>query len=118
MIDSSRVDLGSIQVHKKAIADLAVSALTDIEGIRLFPGDLWHKTREMLGYKGHPGIGVTVDKNNQVSMEIKVIVRYGINIPDIARQVQEIVRTAVERTIDLSLKDINVNVQGIERGKE
>ena len=118
MIDSSRVDLGSIQVHKKAIADIAASALAEIDGVSLPAPNLVSKAKEILGYRSIPGIIVTVDKGNQVSIELRVLVRYGINIPDIARQIQELVRTAVERTIDISLKDINVNVQGIEKGLE
>ena len=116
MIDPSRVDLGSIQVHKKAIADIAASALAEIDGVSLPTPNLLSKAKAYLGYRSIPGIIVTVDQNNQVSIELRVLIRYGINISDIARQIQEIVRTAVERTIDITLKDINVNVQGIERG--
>ena len=115
-MDSSRVDLGSIQIHKKAIADLTYSAISDIEGVSLIPKDLISKFLEYLGEKKYPGIGVTIDKNGLVAIEVKVCVRYGFNIQDIARQIQEAVKTAVERTVDISLKDITVNVYGIERG--
>ena len=119
MIDPIRgVDLGSIQVHKKAIADIASSAMAEIDGVKLPAPDIFSKAKEIFGYRTIPGIIVTVDKNNQVSVELRVVIRYGINISDIARQIQETVRSAVERTIDISLKDINVNVQGIEKGIE
>ena len=118
MIDSSRVDLGSIQFHKKAIADLTYSALNEIDGVSLIPKDIVSKILEYLGNKKYPGIVVTIDKNSQVAIEVKVCVRYGINIQDIARQIQEAVRTAVERTVDITLKDISVNVHGIERGNQ
>lgn len=118
MIDSNRVDLGSIQIHKKAIADLTFSALSEIEGVSLIPKDAVSKFLEYLGEKKYSGIVVTIDKNSQVSIEVKVCVRYGINIQDIARQIQDAVRTAVERTVDITLKEISVNVHGIERGKQ
>ena len=75
------------------------------------------KQQLLLGWKGFPGIIVGVDKNNQVSIEVKVQVHYGLNIPDIARHVQDAIRTAIENTVDIDLKDVNVNIQGIERGK-
>jgi len=118
MMDFNRVDLGSVQIHKKAIADLAVTALAEINGVRLVPPDLKTKILKSLGQETYPGVVVSVDKNNQVTVELRVVVRYGISIPDIARQIQETVRNAIERTVDISLKDINVNVQGIERGRE
>ena len=116
MIESSRVDLGSIQIHKKAIADLTYSALSEIEGVSLIPKNMIDRFFEYLGDKRYQGIVVSIDKSGQVSIEVKVCVRYGINIQDIARQVQDAVRTAVERTVDITLKEISVNVHGIERG--
>ena len=118
MIESNRVDLGSIQIHKKAIADLTFSALSDIEGVSLIPKNIVDKALEYLGEKKYSGIIVSIDKSGQVSIEVRVCVRYGINIQDIARQIQDAVRTAVERTVDITLKEISVNVHGIERGNQ
>ena len=39
-----------------------------------------------------------------------------MNIPDIGRHVQDVVRSMVQKTVDIGLKEINVNIQGIERG--
>ena len=117
MRDLSRVDLGSVQVHKRAIADIAVSALSEIDGVSLIPSDLFTNLKNFLGDKQYPGIAVTIDKNNQVTLELKLCIRYGISLSDIAQQIQEAVRSAVERTVDITLKDIHVNIQGIERGK-
>ena len=118
MIDPSRVDLGSIQIHKKAIADITFSALSEIEGVSLIPNNIVSKLRGYWGDKHYSGIIVSIDKNSQVTIEVRVCVRYGISVQDVARQVQEAVRTAVERTVDITLKDINVNVHGIERGSQ
>ena len=117
MISQNKVDLGSIQIHKKVIADISAAALGEIDGVHLAPKDFGNQILELFGQRNSPGIAVTVDKNNQVTIEMKVTVRYGINIPDIARQIQDVVRLAVERTTDVHLREINVNVQGIERGK-
>ena len=112
----NKVDLGSIQIHKKVIAEIAAAALDEIDGVHLAPQDWLNQFREILGQKNCPGIEVTVDKDDQVTIELKVIIRYGINIPDIARQIQDVVRLAVEKTTDIHLREVNVNVQGIERG--
>ena len=115
MIPDQKVDLGSVQIHKKVIAEIAAASLSEVEGVRLPPEDWRHFLGEVFGRQKCPGINVTIDKNHQVTLELKVYIRYGINIPDIAHQIQDSVRLAVERTADINLKEVNVNVQGIER---
>ena len=117
MKDSNKVDLGSIKIHKKVLADITHSAVSDIPGVKLVKEDFGHTVKDLLGMKSYPGIVITVEKNNQVSIEVKVLVRYGINIPDLARQVQDSIRKMIEKTADIDLKDVHVNIQGIERGK-
>lgn len=117
MIHADKVDLGSIQIHKKVIADIAANALKDIDGVSLAPKNLGHRVSEFLGIKNASVINVILDKNGQVSLEVLVYIRYGMNIPDLARQIQDIIRIAVDKTTEIILKEIDVNVQGIERGK-
>ena len=100
-----------------AFSEIAAAALEEIDGVSLAPKPVGYQVLEMFGQNQHPGVIVTVDKNHQVSIEMRVYIRYGVNIPDAARQIQDVVRVAVERTTDINLREINVNVQGIERGK-
>ena len=116
MIHENYVNFGSIQIHKEALADIAFSAISEIEGVSLLPKSAKSKLFEFFGKREYEGIKIKIDKDNQISIHIKLLARYGINIPTIGRQVQEAVRIAVEKTADVNLKDINVNVCGIERG--
>jgi uncharacterized alkaline shock family protein YloU len=117
MSEQDRVDLGSIQIHKKVIADIVFTALSDINGVKLIDGNFASSVLELFGNSKHPGINVHVDKNGQVSIEVKIKVRYGLSIPEIAHHAQDIIKEAIEKTVDINLKEVNVNVQGIERGK-
>jgi uncharacterized alkaline shock family protein YloU len=118
MREEQKVDLGSIQIHKKVIADIAVSALKDVEGVTLAENDVLSRLYALVGYQDRPGVTVRVDSDNQVSIEVRVIVRYGANVPDVAGRIQDIIRRAVEKTADIDLKDVNVNIQGIRRGDD
>lgn len=113
----STVDFGAVNIHKEAIADITFSAISEIEGVGLIPKTPEDRLLEFFGKKRYSGIIISIDKDHQISIEVKIQVRYGINIPTIARQVQEAVRVAVEKIADINLKDVNVNVCGIERGK-
>ena len=53
---------------------------------------------------------------NAVALEVRVRIRYGLNIPDTAQHVQEVIREKFEQLTDIDLREVNVNVQGIEKG--
>lgn len=115
MKKEDQIDLGSVQVHKKVFAEIISSAVDGVDGVCLIQKNLGNKLSEMLGQKDFPGINIRVDDGHDVTLELQIIVRYGMNIPDAARQVQETVKSAIDKTLDINLKDININVQGIER---
>ena len=112
----SNVDLGTIKIHKKAIADIVNGTIKDIKSIALIPENIVSFTTELLGITHYPGIFVKIDKNNRISVEVRIRVKTGTNIPELAVQVQETIRTALEKSVDIDLKVVNVIIQGIERG--
>lgn len=114
--EESRTDLGTIRIHNNVIASIASIAAGEITGVKRIGGDFKSGLFELLGKKSLAAIKVEIDKNEEVKLEIPLVIKYGFNIPDIANRVQENVRNALEKMTNLSIKDINVNVQGIERG--
>jgi uncharacterized alkaline shock family protein YloU len=115
--DLNKVDLGSIKIHKQVLADIIQSAVLTVPGVTLLTKDFGSHLVDLVGVKKIPGISITIAKNSQVTIEVKVKVRLGLNIHDVAQQIQEVVRAAIDKTVDIDLKDINVNIQGIERGE-
>ena len=118
MKQEKSIDFGSVRIHKKAIAEIILTSVKEVEGVSLLKQDFLGTLIEMGGGRRYPGITVSIDKSNQVSIEIKVKIRYGLNIQEIARQVQDMVRSAIEKTVDIDIKDIHVVVYGIERGEK
>ena len=115
MRENQKVDLGSIQIHKHVIADIAVNAISEVKGLSLAREGLLDKAREILGINKNPGVYVSVDKNNQVNIDVNVLIEYGLSIPELASRAQDVIREAIERTVDIDLKDVNINIRGIER---
>jgi len=112
------IDLGVVHIHKNVVADIVASTLADVDGVSLLPKNFMQSCGELFGQKVVPGVTVSVDENNDVSVDMQVFVRYGMNIPDIGRHIQDVVRSIIQKTVDISLKEINVNIQGIERGQK
>ncbi len=115
MLDNGAVDLGSVYIHKKVIGDIAAGALKEVQGVELAPFGIIGGLFALFGYKNYPGVSVFVDPEGQVSLKLRLQVEYGTNIPLVAQHIQELVRGAVEKAVDIELKEINVNIQSVER---
>lgn len=114
--EETQTDLGSVRIYKKVIASIAAIAAGEIEGVKRIGSDFTGGILELMGKKSAPAIKVEFLKNGDVKLEIPLIIIYGYNIPEIADKVQENVRNALDKMTHLSIKDIDINVQGIERG--
>ena len=58
------------------------------------------------------GVKVEVGEK-EAAIDLYIIVKYGVRIPDIALNVQEAVKTAIENMTGLSTVEVNVHVQGV-----
>jgi uncharacterized alkaline shock family protein YloU len=114
--EGSRTDLGTIKIHKNVIASIASIAAAEIEGVKRVGGDFLSGVADFIGKKYFSVIRVEINKNEEVKIDIPLVIKFGFNIPEIANKVQENVRNSLEKMTNLSVKDINVNVKGIERG--
>lgn len=113
--EESRTDLGLIRIHRNAIACVASLAALEIEGVNRISGTFRSNVMGLMGKNNSSAIKVDVNKSEEVKVDIPLFIKYGFNIPDIASKVQENVRLALEKMTNLSIKEVNINVQGIER---
>jgi uncharacterized alkaline shock family protein YloU len=112
----SKVNLGIIQVHKRVIADICTAAIAEVEGVSMARNVVLEDLCGFIGKRKNSAVDVRMDQSGQVSVVVKVVVRYGINLADVSRHIQDVVMTAVEKMADINLKDVDVSIQGIERG--
>ena len=113
MHDEDKTDFGTIKIHNNVIASVAYLATQEIEGISRICNDLKSAALNYLGKKTKcGGIDVRSDKNDNITIIVPIIVKYGYNIPEIALKVQEKVKVSIEEMTDLSLKDIIIKIKG------
>ena len=116
MNDPLRHDLGSVKVHEQVLAEIIYMTLEEMTDVRPLKKNFVDKTVEILGQKVFPGIEVKIDEHQDTTIEVKVLILYGKNIPAVAKEVQDAIRTALQKTAEVNIKKIDVNVHGIERG--
>ena len=74
--------------------------------------------RSMLGKKSFSkGVKVQVGEKD-TTIDLFIIVEYGCRIPDIAWEIQNRVKTAVENMTGLKVLEVNIHVQGVNLPKE
>ncbi|HAA63743.1 MAG TPA: Asp23/Gls24 family envelope stress response protein, partial [Thermoanaerobacter sp.] len=97
---------------------IAGLAATEVPGVAGMSGGVVNGLSEMLGRK-NLGKGVKVEVGEkEVSIDLYLIVDYGVRIPEVAWNVQENVKNAVENMTGLKVVEVNIHVQGVNMDKE
>ncbi|MEI8011719.1 MAG: Asp23/Gls24 family envelope stress response protein [Candidatus Omnitrophota bacterium] len=116
MRPENKVNLGIIQVHKRVISDICTAAILEIDGVAMCRHPFLEDIFSLCGKHKNSAVDVRLDAAGHVSVVVRVLVRYGINLADVSRRIQDAVMTAVEKMADINLRDVDVSIQGIERG--
>jgi uncharacterized alkaline shock family protein YloU len=105
---------GKIEVSPRAIATITARAVTQCYGVvGMAPRNLREGVAQVLRREDmHKGIEVQV-RGDAIEITLYVIVEYGTRIAEVARNVQEQVRYAVERALGMPVTRVNVSVQGL-----
>ncbi len=105
-------DKGSINISEEVIVSMVRAAVGEVEGVAGLgaqQGDLAGK----LGIKS-AAKGIRVQFNEGVvSVELTISVRYGANVVNVAKAVQESVTSAVESMTGMGTPRVDVHVAGI-----
>ena len=108
-------DLGQITIDSDVIAAYAGSVAMEVFGIvgmaavNMKDGLVKLLKRDYLSH----GINVTIDDNNEISIDFHVIVSYGVSIFTVSDNLIETVKYRVEQFTGMKLKKINISVEGV-----
>ena len=105
---------GRIEVFPAAVGAIAAHAALGCYGIAgMAARGLRDGVAELL-HRGNVARGVEViEVEGGLGIEVFVIVQYGIRISEVARNLQQTVKFEVERSVNVPVVQVNVNVQGV-----
>jgi uncharacterized alkaline shock family protein YloU len=112
-----QLPMGKIEVAPRAIATIAARAVSRSYGVvGMAPHTLREGVAQVLRHEdAHKGVEVRIG-NDDIAIDLYVILEYGTRLAEVARNVQENVRYAVERALGLPVARVNVRVQGLRMG--
>mgnify|MGYP001108165951 CR=1 FL=1 len=112
--DFEKTELGKIQIAPEVLEVIAGMAANEVEGVASMSGGFVGDIAERLGRK-NVARGVRVEVGSrEAAVDVSIVVKYGYRIPDVARNIQESVRNAIESMTGLSVVEVNVHIVDVE----
>jgi uncharacterized alkaline shock family protein YloU len=110
-------ELGDVRIHEGVIASLTRRATLSVSGVsRLAGNSLVDNIAEIVGSRRMQSrnINIILGEANNVAIEIKVVMKFGYRIPEVALNIQKTVIAEVENSTAMNVTDVHVIVQDIE----
>ena len=106
--------IGEVQIADEVVAIIAGLAATEVEGVNSMAGNITNELVGKLGMKNlSKGVKVEVTEEH-VSVDLSLNIRFGYNIPEVSKNVQERVRAAIENMTGLTVLDVNIRIAGVD----
>lgn len=102
-----------LKISNDAVATYAGIAISEVQGVYAMSGGFAGFTEAISGKKNFAK-GIKVDIEGQkVKIDVSIIVEYGARIPDVAFEIQSMVKKSVETMTGLKVTEVNVHVNGV-----
>ena len=103
-----------IQISDDVVAVIAGVAVSEVPGVAGMAGGFAGGISEVFSGKKNLAKGIKVDvTQTEAKIDVNIIVEYGSRIPDVAFEIQNRVKKAVESMTGLKVEEVNVHVQGV-----
>ena len=113
-------DNNEIKIADDVVAVIAGVAVSEVPGVAEMAGGFAGGITKVLSGKKNLAKGIKVEVGEKdTKIDVNIIVEYGVRIPDVAFEIQNRVKKAVETMTGLNVVEVNVHVQGVStEGKE
>ena len=105
---------GVIQIANDVVSNIAGLAVMEVEGVSKLTGNI---TRELITKLGRKSLskGIRLDfSGNELKVEVSIEVKFGYNIVNVSKNVQDRVRSNINTMTGLKVSTVNVRVSGID----
>ena len=114
LVVEGNVTENNIKISDDVIAVIAGVAVSEVTGVCDMAGGFAGGISEVLSGKKNLAKGVKVEVGEkETKIDVNIIVEYGIRIPEVAFEIQNRVKKAVEAMTGLKVTEVNVNIQGV-----
>ena len=114
MAQEIQAQYGKISIREEVIATISGVAAMECYGlVGMAPRSIQDELTDLLRRENFER-GVDIQFNeDSVTIQLYIVVEYGVKISEVARNVQERVKYAVETMLGLNVDAVNVKVQSV-----
>ena len=107
---------GVVKVHESVISSIIRKAACSVDGVvRLAGNTLVDNLAELVGSKKVLDRAISIEMgDNTVEIEIKVVLRFGCRIPEVAEKIQSAVIDEIDRITGMKVPRIDIVVSDLE----
>ena len=104
-----------IRISDDVVSVIAGVAVSEVSGVAGMAGGFAGGISEVFSGKKNMSKGIKVEVGEkETKIDVNIIVEYGVRIPDVAFEIQNRVKKAVETMTGLKVLEVNVHVQGVK----
>ena len=122
-METIKTNLGKINIPKETIENIVRINIADVKGVVGSKKTIMKEVTELLTgnvdreNKSSRNIKVEV-KDNGIFIDLFIILKYGVRIPDIAWEIQNRIKKELNINIGAENIEINIHIQGIQFSKK
>ena len=112
--------LGDIRINHSVVANIVRLAALEVSGVVSVGGSFVDGIAEIFSKKGGDERGVRVDEDEvgDYMIEVRVILRFGVELAAVAGQIQQRIAEQVEKMTSKSVARVNVIIDGVRTQEE
>ena len=120
-----KTNLGEINITKETIENIVSLNLADVKGVVGSRKTIMKEITDML--RGDTSENEIEEASRNIKVEIKdnkplinlyIVIKYGVRIPDIAWDIQSRVKEGLMKKLGTDINEIDIHVQGIQFPKK
>ena len=105
---------GEVKIADDVVISIASIAAGEVDGVSSISGNIGDIFMNSVGIKGGAGSCVRVDvAGNMVRVDIAIVIKYGHNVMETSKKVQDKIKNSIETMTGLNVTDVNVRITGV-----
>ena len=112
--------LGDIRINHSVVANIVRLAALEVSGVVAVGGGFVDGITDIFKPKGgdERGVRVSEDEVGDYQIEIRVILRFGVELAVVATQIQQRISEQVEKMTSKNVARVNVIIDGVRTQEE
>lgn len=109
-IDSTNT--GDVKIADDVVASIAAIAAGEVDGVLAMNGGIGDMLKNTVGISNGSGVRVDV-AGNMVRVDLAVVIKYGHNVMETSKTVQDKVKNSIENMTGLNVTNVNIRITGV-----